>query len=116
MKRVHLFMDKIKAIGCKFALDNYSGSHSSYSLVKSLPIDKIKIDGEVVSNMMNNPLDFNTVKSICENSNTGNQEVIAENVEKDDVIASLTELGVDYAQGSFFNKPEPLIKLPMDIK
>ena len=116
MKRVHLFMDKIKAIGCKFALDNYSGSHSSYSLVKSLPIDKIKIDGEVVSNMMNNPLDFNTVKSICENSNAGNQEVIAENVEKDDVIASLTELGVDYAQGSFFNKPEPLIKLPMDIK
>lgn len=107
--RTRLFMDKIKALGCKFALDDFGSGHSSYENTKEFPTDKIKIDGSLVCNMMENPLDFSTVKSICEISKAENQEVVAKYVEDKKVMQALTKLGVDYGQGYYFSKPEPLI-------
>lgn len=108
-KRACLFMNNIKALGCKFALDDFGSGHSSYAYIKELPIDKIKIDGSFITNMMNNPIDYTTVKSICEIAKATNLEIIAEFVEDESVIQALTELGVDYAQGYYFHKPEALI-------
>jgi len=107
-KRACLFMNNIKALGCKFALDDFGSGHSSYAYIKELPIDKIKIDGTFITNMLINPIDYTTVKSICEIAKAANQEIIAEFVEEESVINALTELGVDYAQGYYFHKPEPL--------
>ena len=108
-KRACLFMNNIKALGCKFALDDFGSGHSSYAYIKELPIDKIKIDGSFITNMMNNPIDYTTVKSICEIAKATNLEIIAEFVEDESVIQTLTELGVEYAQGYYFHKPEALI-------
>jgi len=109
IKRAKLFMENIKAFGCEFALDDFGSGHSSYAYIKEFPIDKIKIDGSYINSMMENPLDFTTVKSICEIAKTANQEVVAEFVENEKVLKALIKLGVDYAQGYFFHKPEPLI-------
>lgn len=107
-KRACLFMNNLKALGCKFALDDFGSGHSSYAYIKALPIDKIKIDGTFIVNMLNNPIDYTTVKSICEIAKAAHQEIIAEFVEEENIIHALTELGVDYAQGYYFHKPEPL--------
>lgn len=108
-KRARLFMNNIKALGCKFALDDFGSGHSSYAYIKEFPTDKIKIDGTFITNMMDNPLDYTAVKSICEIAKAAGQEVIAEFVEEENVIEALTKLGVDYAQGYYFSKPEPLV-------
>ena len=108
-KRACLFMNNIKALGCKFALDDFGSGHSSYAYIKELPIDKIKIDGSFITNMIHNPIDYTTVKSICEIAKATDLEIIAEFVEEESVIQALTELGVDYAQGYYFHKPESLI-------
>jgi EAL domain-containing protein (putative c-di-GMP-specific phosphodiesterase class I) len=102
-------MDNIKALGCKFALDDFGSGHSSYAHIKEFPTDKIKIDGSFIRNMTENPLDYTAVKSICDIAKTVNQEIIAEFVEEQAVVEALTKLGVDYAQGYYFAKPVPLV-------
>jgi diguanylate cyclase (GGDEF)-like protein len=109
VKRARLFMDNIKALGCKFALDDFGSGHSSYAYIKEFPTDKIKIDGSFIRNMTENPLDYTAVKSICDIAKTVNQEIIAEFVEEQAVVEALTKLGVDYAQGYYFAKPVPLV-------
>ena len=107
--RARLFMENIKALGCQFALDDFGSGHSSYAYIKQLPTDKIKIDGAIVANMLTNPIDFTAVKSICEIGKAAKQEIIAEFVEDSRLVEALTTLGVDYAQGYYFAKPEPLV-------
>jgi len=108
INRARLFMNNVRALGCQFSLDDFGSGHSSYAYIKQLPMDKIKIDGAIVVNMLNNPIDFTAVKSICEIGKAAKQEVIAEFVEDVKLVEALTELGVDYAQGYYFSKPEPL--------
>jgi diguanylate cyclase (GGDEF)-like protein len=112
--RARLFMENIKALGCQFALDDFGSGHSSYAYIKQLPTDKIKIDGAIVANMLINPIDYTAVKSICEIGKAAQQEIIAEFVEDANLVEALTALGVDYAQGYYFAKPEPLIKVQED--
>ena len=115
IKRAQLFMENIKALGCQFALDDFGSGHSSYAYIKQLPTDKIKIDGAIVANMMSNPIDFTAVKSICEIGKAAKQDIIAEFVEDFSLVEALTKLGVDYAQGYYFAKPEPLTKSPVEV-
>ena len=109
INRARLFMNNIKALGCQFSLDDFGSGHSSYAYIKQLPTDKIKIDGAIVANMLTNPIDFTAVKSICEIGKAAKQEIIAEFVEDFRLVEALTTLGVDYAQGYYFSRPEPLI-------
>ncbi|MEI8647607.1 EAL domain-containing protein [Paraglaciecola sp. Hal342] len=99
---------KHKKLGCSFALDDFGSGHSSYAYLKELPTEKIKIDGTIIANMMDNPLDYTTVKSICEIAKAANQEIIAEFVENEKTVDALKKLGVDFAQGYHFNRPSEL--------
>ena len=65
--------------------------------------------------MMSNPIDFTAVKSICEIGKAAKQDIIAEFVEDFSLVEALTKLGVDYAQGYYFAKPEPLTKSPVEV-
>ena len=110
VKRTLLFMDNIKALGCKFAIDDFGSTHSSYDDIKEFAVEKIKIDGSYICNMMDNPVDYDTVKSICKIAKAANQEVVAKYVGDKIVMQTLTKLGVDYGQGYYFSKPEVLIQ------
>ena len=109
VKRARQFMDNIRAQGCSFALDDFGRGHSPYTNIRELPTEKIKIDGSFISGMLENPLDYTTVKSICDLAKAANQEVIAKFVEDKKTMEALTKLGVDYAQGYYFCQPTELI-------
>ena len=102
------FIETIKGTGCKFALDDFGTGMSSYSYLKSLPVDYLKIDGVFIKDIANNKNDYAVVKSICEIGHFMEKTVIAEFVQDDESAKILTDIGVDYLQGYGIDKPHHL--------
>lgn len=102
------FMEVLKGKGCFFALDDFGSGVSSFGYLKSLPVDFLKIDGMFVRDMINDPIDLEMVRSINEIGHVMGKKTIAEFVESEEIVASLRELGVDYAQGYHIGKPRPI--------
>lgn len=105
------FVKRIKGLGCRFALDDFGTGMSSYSYLKVLPVDFLKIDGSFVRNMLTEPRDYAVVKSINEIGHAMGKKTVAEYVENDDILLQLREIGVDYAQGYGVQKPVRLDQL-----
>jgi len=80
---------------------------SSFSYLKHLPVDYIKIDGSLVREMLDNKIDRAMVEMIVRMARVLGKEPVAECVESEDILAALCEIGVGYAQGYAFGKPEP---------
>jgi len=93
------FIFKLKAIGCHFALDDFGSGLSSFTYLKNLPVDFLKIDGSFVKDIVKDPIDFAMVKSINEIGHVMNIKTVAEHVENDEIRVRLEEIGVDYVQG-----------------
>ncbi len=96
---------EIKNIGCSIALDDFGTGLSSYTYLKQLPVDYLKIDGSFVKDILSNPHDQAIVKSINEIAHFMGKRTIAEYVETPEIIGRLAEIGVDYAQGYAVEKP-----------
>ncbi len=103
-----VFMDKLRQLGCKFALDDFGSGFSSYAYLKNLPVDFLKIDGAFVRDIAEDKLDRSMVKSINEIAHVMGKKTIAEYVENPEILSFLYEIEVDYAQGFYIGKPEPL--------
>ena len=99
------FMNRMKIIGCRFSLDDFGTGLSSYSYLRNLPVDFVKIDGVFVKDLANNPSDYAVVRSINEIGHQMGKQTIAEFVENDEILEQLKEIGVDYAQGYGIEKP-----------
>ena len=93
---------------CRFALDDFGTGANSLTYLNSLPFSRVKIDGSFVRDMLTNPRSEATVRGIIELARGHGLETVAEYVETEAVAAALRKLGVDYAQGYAFGKPEPL--------
>jgi len=102
------FMQQLRALGCRFALDDFGAGFSSLNYLKQLPVDFLKIDGAFVRDMAHNSVDRAMVRSINDIGHVMGKQTIAEFVEDPDTLASLRELGVDYAQGYGLGRPAPL--------
>ncbi len=105
------FMRKMKETGCRFSLDDFGSGTSSYSYLKSLPIDYLKIDGAFVKDIAKNSHDYAVVKSINEIGHTMGMKTVAEYVEDEFSFQALKAIGLDYVQGFGIEKPIPLYKL-----
>ncbi len=105
------FMEKMKVIGCEFSLDDFGTGLSSYSYLRDLPVDYLKIDGIFVKDIVNSPNDYAVVKSINEIGHFMGKKTIAEYVENDEILNVLAEIGVDYAQGYGVGMKIPLDQL-----
>ena len=105
------FMNRMKIIGCRFSLDDFGTGLSSYSYLRNLPVDYVKIDGVFVKDLHNNPSDYAVVRSINEIGHYLGKKTIAECVENDAILGQLREIGVDFAQGYFIEKPGLLANL-----
>ena len=103
-----IFMDTMRERGCRFALDDFGVGMSSLSYLKRLPIDFLKIDGSFVRDMLSDPQSHAMVKMINEVAHIAGLTTIAEFAENEAIIAALTALGVDYAQGYAIERPMPL--------
>lgn len=105
------FILETRNTGCMFSLDDFGSGLSSYVYLKNLPVDFLKIDGDFVSDMDNNPADYAVVKSITEIGHFMGKKIIAERVESDVVLQQLREIGVDYVQGYVVERPRRLREL-----
>ncbi len=103
------FVSTIKREGCRFALDDFGTGMSSFSYLKRLPVDFIKIDGSFVKNLRSDPMDYAIIQSISNIAHIGGMQTIAEFVEDEEVMALLRQIGVDFAQGYGIDHPAPVI-------
>jgi len=109
LKKTAKLITELKALGFKFALDDFGKGLSSYTYLSSLPVDYLKIDGEFVANIDNNPVYREIIKSVNHIGHLMGMKTIAECVEDNSTYLYLKELGVDYAQGFALGVPEPLV-------
>ena len=105
LSRVVHFMQTLKALGCKFSLDDFGSGLSSFTYLKNLPVDYLKIDGQFVSNVVDDTVDESMVKAISEVGHAMGIETIAERVETKQVLEKLGALGVEFAQGYYIARP-----------
>ncbi len=105
LARVVHFMQTLKKLGCKFSLDDFGSGLSSFTYLKNLPVDYLKIDGQFISNVAEDNVDEKMVKAIHEVGNAMGIETIAERVETRQVLDKLSALGVEYAQGYYIARP-----------
>jgi len=105
-------MHELKAMGCRFALDDFGIGMSSFAYLKYLPVDYIKIDGVFIRDMAVDPMDHAIVEAINRIAHILGLKTVAEFVEDETTLERLRVLKVDYAQGYFIAKPEALTKSP----
>lgn len=105
------FMHRIKKFGCTFALDDFGSGLSSFSYLKRLPVDFIKIDGQFVREAASDPINLAMVESIHRIGKVMGIQTIAEFVETEAIYRRVREIGVDYCQGFYFGVPRPLLSL-----
>jgi diguanylate cyclase (GGDEF)-like protein/PAS domain S-box-containing protein len=104
------FMRELKARGCRFSLDDFGRGLSSVMYLKTLPVDFLKIDGQCVAQIANDPVDRSMVEAIAQVGRTLGIYTIAEDVDSPAVLAELERIGVDFAQGSHLVSPHPWIE------
>jgi diguanylate cyclase (GGDEF)-like protein len=108
MQRAVQFMSVLQEKGCRFSLDDFGSGLSSFSYLKALPIDFLKIDGQFVREIAEDPVSNAMVAAINQMSHAMGLETIAEYVENKAIKTQLSGLGVDYGQGFGIAKPRPL--------
>jgi diguanylate cyclase (GGDEF)-like protein/PAS domain S-box-containing protein len=105
------FINRLRDLGCKSALDDFGSGMSSFAYLKNFPIDYLKIDGMFVKDIINDPIDNAMVKSINDIGHVLGLQTIAEFVEDEEIFQRLKELGIDEAQGYHIAKPQNIDQL-----
>jgi EAL domain-containing protein (putative c-di-GMP-specific phosphodiesterase class I) len=108
---VNEFIDAMREFGCRFALDDFGSGLSSFTYLKNLKVDYLKIDGAFVRDIASNPIDLSMVDAIHRIGHQMGLKTVAEYVESDQTLALLRQIGVDYVQGNGVHSPEPLENL-----
>lgn len=102
------FLEELRLLGVRVALDDFGAGASTFGYLKRLPLDYLKIDGQFVRNLLNDPLDEAAIRCFVEVARVIGLQTVAEAVENADVLERLRSLDLDYAQGYHLHKPAPL--------
>ena len=108
MNRATKFMTNLRLKGCRFSLDDFGSGLSSFSYLKTLPVDFLKIDGQFVQEIAEDPVSNAMIAAINQLGHAMGLKTIAEYVEGSAIKTQLISLGVDYGQGFGIAKPKPL--------
>jgi diguanylate cyclase (GGDEF)-like protein/PAS domain S-box-containing protein len=108
-------MTRLRSLGSPIALDDFGSGMSSFSYLKALPIDFLKIDGAFVRNIATDPVDRAVVEAIQRIGHVMGIQTIAESVENEEALQTLTSIGVDYAQGMHVARAALLTEIAHDI-
>lgn len=108
MDHARRFVGVLHGMGCKFALDDFGSGVGSFSNLKNLPMDYLKIDGSFMRNLSKDSVNQAMVTAMIKLARTLNFKVIAEQVEDAAALEAARRMGVDYVQGYAIGKPVPL--------
>ncbi|PZQ76481.1 MAG: hypothetical protein DI563_06900 [Variovorax paradoxus] len=103
-----LFIQQVRALGVQVALDDFGAGACSFGYLKSLPVDFIKIDGQFIRDVVDDPLDEAAVRCFVDVARVVGVRTVAEFVDRPAVLARVKEIGIDFAQGYLVHRPEPL--------
>jgi len=102
------FMLTLRGYGLRFSLDDFGSGLSSFTYLKKLPVDMLKIDGNFVRDILSDPVDYAMVRSINELAQLLGKQTIAKHVETVTLAEELRNMGVNYMQGHACGKPQLL--------
>ncbi len=105
------FASTLRGMGCKIALDDFGSGLSSFSYLKNLPVNYLKIDGSLVREIDSDPINLAMVESITQIARAMGLKTVAEFVENDAIFNKLRHINIDFAQGYGIEKPKPLTDL-----
>lgn len=105
LDRAQDFISSLKELGCRFALDDFGVGFSSFSQLKHLKVDYLKIDGSFVRDLPRDEVDQRLVKTMVDLAHALGHETIAEYVRDEETAQLLRTLGADYGQGYYFGRP-----------
>lgn len=107
LRSARRFAERVRALGARFALDDFGAGYGSFAYLKHLPFDYIKIDGEFVAHVDSSPIDRAIVRSIAGIAHELGKKTVAEFVTSGDVLDVVRAEGIDFAQGYAVGKPLP---------
>jgi diguanylate cyclase (GGDEF)-like protein/PAS domain S-box-containing protein len=108
VERAREFAHQLADLGCEFALDDFGAGFASFYYLKHMVFDYVKIDGEFIRKLPDSHVNQLVVRSVVDLARGLGKKTIAEFVGDDATLELLRGYGVDYAQGFFVARPEPL--------
>jgi EAL domain-containing protein (putative c-di-GMP-specific phosphodiesterase class I) len=102
------FIGVLHGMGCRFALDNFGSGLGSFSTLRLLAVDFLKIDGSFIRNLSRDSVNQAMVTAMIKLARTLNFKVIAEQVEDQTAIDAARSIGCDFLQGYALGRPTPL--------
>ena len=115
-KQAAKLISVLQSLGCHFALDDFGTGLSSFSYLKQLPVNYIKIDGSFIRNMSNDPVAMAIVEAISNICHTMDIEAIAEFVETESILSNVKSVNLDFVQGYVVGEPFPLSEMLKKIQ
>jgi diguanylate cyclase (GGDEF)-like protein/PAS domain S-box-containing protein len=109
LEHARRFVGVLHGMGCQFALDDFGSGVGSFSNLKSLPMDYLKIDGSFIRNLARDSVNQAMVAAMIKLARTLNFKVIAEQVEDSAALEAARRMGVDFVQGYAVGRPQPLL-------
>ncbi|GMR01242.1 MAG: hypothetical protein BMS9Abin19_0608 [Gammaproteobacteria bacterium] len=110
LEQANDFINELRKIGCRFSLDDFGSGFCSFSQLKNLPTDFVKIDGQFVRSMARGATDRAIVTAMNDVAHSLGRYTVAEYVESPEIVRLLKICGVDKIQGNYIS--EPLTELP----
>ncbi len=108
IEEAKVFAHRLRARGCRLALDDFGAGFGSFYYLKNLPFDYFKIDGDLIRGIATSPMDQLVIGAIVGIARGMGKKTIAEFVTDDETVRLLEKAGVDYAQGYHIGRPRPL--------
>ncbi|OKH53530.1 hypothetical protein NIES2101_10400 [Calothrix sp. HK-06] len=105
LTKANQLIQELQQIGCSFALDDFGSGMCSFNYLRNLSVDYLKINGELVKNIADNPVDAAIVKAITQIGHVMGVKIIAESVENNKILERIQTLKIDYAQGYLIGTP-----------
>jgi diguanylate cyclase (GGDEF)-like protein len=105
METARDFAETVTALGCGLGLDDFGTGFSSFSYLKELPVQHLKLDLEFIRNLPSSPTDQRLVQAMVQFAKAFGQETVAEGVEDAETLALVRAFEIDYAQGFHIGRP-----------